>query len=148
MAPRLKPLDCIPCFPNLSRTHTWRRRAPEVIWPFSPDSATQQRASTAWKRSQLPSRLLMHRWAFPTGRSQEKNKYLTQLCHQICGSSVQVHGPASQHVSSSTMTVSPPKPPVLCRRPVVEDYQDDYRKEAFRKGKCLSIGIQVLTGRK
>lgn len=46
------------------------------------------------------------------------------------------------------MTVSAPKPPVLSRRPVVEDYQNDYRKEALRKGKCLSIGIQVLTGRR
>lgn len=63
---RLKPLDCIPCFPNLFRMHTWRRRDPEVIWPFSPDSATQPRASTAWKHSQPPSRLLMHRWAFLT----------------------------------------------------------------------------------
>lgn len=63
LTPRLKTLNCIPCFTNLFRMHTWKRRDPEVIWPFSPDSATQQRVSTAWKHSQLPSRLLMHRWA-------------------------------------------------------------------------------------
>lgn len=53
----------------------------------------------------------------------------------------QVHGPASQHVNNST--ISTPIP-VLTRRPVVEDHRDDYRKEALRKGKCLSIGIQVF----
>lgn len=74
--------------------------------------------------------------------------YFFSNCQQIPVVSMQVHGPASQHVSSSTMTVTPPKPSVLSRRPVVEDYQDDYRKDALRKGKCLSIGIQVLTGRK
>uniref|UniRef100_H3CKK0 Discs, large (Drosophila) homolog-associated protein 1a n=1 Tax=Tetraodon nigroviridis TaxID=99883 RepID=H3CKK0_TETNG len=75
--------------------------------------------------------------------STESIDSMKALTAAIEAANAQVHGPASQHVSSSTMTVSPPKPPVLCRRPVVEDYQDDYRKEAFRKGKCLSIGIQV-----
>lgn len=57
---------------------------------------------------------------------------------------VKVHGPASQHVSNSTMTVSTPTPSILCRGPVIEDHRDQYRKEALRKGKCLSIGIQVF----
>lgn len=143
--------DYIACL-NLLRMRTWRRRGPEATWPFSPDSATQQRASTAWKPSQLPSRLLTHRWAFLSRVckiiGKTKRKCLTQLWNQIPTGCVQVHGPASQHVSSSTMTVSPPKAPVLSRRPVVEDYQHDYRKEALRKSKCLSIGIQVLTGRR
>lgn len=90
---------------------------------------------------------LMYVW----DQNERKNyftNYFFSNCQQIPVVSVQVHGPASQHVSSSTMTVSPPKPSMLSRRPVVEDYQDDYRKDALRKGKCLSIGIQVLTGRK
>lgn len=57
---------------------------------------------------------------------------------------MEVHGPASQHVSNSTMTVSNPTPSVLSRGPVVEHHRDEYRKEALRKGKCLSIGIQVF----
>lgn len=57
---------------------------------------------------------------------------------------LQVHGPASQHVSNSTMTVSVPTPAILSRGLVVDDHRDEYRKEALRKGKCLSIGIQVF----
>lgn len=57
---------------------------------------------------------------------------------------VQVHGPASQHVSNSTMMVSTPNTSVLSQQVVVEDHWDDYKKEALREGKCLSIGIQVL----
>ena len=60
---------------------------------------------------------------------------------------VQVHGPASQHVSNSTMTVSTPNFSVLSRGSVVEDRRDEYRKEALRKARCLSIGIQVFSGR-
>uniref|UniRef100_H2T3M9 Discs, large (Drosophila) homolog-associated protein 1a n=2 Tax=Takifugu rubripes TaxID=31033 RepID=H2T3M9_TAKRU len=75
--------------------------------------------------------------------STESIDSMKALTAAIEAANAQVHGPASQHVSSSTMTVSPPKPSVLSRRPAVEDYQDDYRKDALRKGKCLSIGIQV-----
>lgn len=90
-------------------------------------------------------------WLFPprVRKILRKQKvFNTAVNPRFSAACVQVHGPASQHVSSSTMTVSPPKPPMLSRRPVVEDYHDDYRKEALRKGKCLSIGIQVLTGRR
>lgn len=69
---------------------------------------------------------------------------LSSFCSQCPWFVSQIHGPASQHVSNST--VSTPTP-VLSRRPVVEEHHDDYRKEALRKGKCLSIGIQVLVER-
>lgn len=70
------------------------------------------------------------------------SEYLFVSClHSV---HVQIHGPASQHVSNSTMTVSTPTPSILTRGPFLEDHRDEYRKEAVRKGKCLSIGIQVF----
>ncbi|XP_076602145.1 disks large-associated protein 1 isoform X4 [Chaetodon auriga] len=75
--------------------------------------------------------------------STESIDSMKALTAAIEAANAQVHGPASQHVSNSSMTVSNPTPSILCRRPVVEDHHDDYRKEALRKGKCLSIGIQV-----
>ncbi|XP_044075208.1 disks large-associated protein 1-like isoform X8 [Siniperca chuatsi] len=75
--------------------------------------------------------------------STESIDSMKALTAAIEAANAQVHGPASQHVSNSTMTVSIPTPSVLSRGPVVEDHRDGYRKEALRKGKCLSIGIQV-----
>ncbi|XP_074508317.1 disks large-associated protein 1-like isoform X5 [Sebastes fasciatus] len=74
--------------------------------------------------------------------STESIDSMKALTAAIEAANAQVHGPASQHVSNSTMTVSTPIP-VLTRMPVVEEHRDVYRKEALRKGKCLSIGIQV-----
>lgn len=74
--------------------------------------------------------------------STESIDSMKALTAAIEAANAQVHGPASQHVSNSTMTVNTPTP-VLSRGVVVEDHRDDYRKEALRKGKCLSIGIQV-----
>ncbi|XP_013875820.1 disks large-associated protein 1 [Austrofundulus limnaeus] len=76
--------------------------------------------------------------------STESIDSMKALTAAIEAANAQVHGPASQHVSNSTMTVSSPNPAVLSRgQVVVEDHWDDYKKEALRKGKCLSIGIQV-----
>ncbi|XP_056246745.1 disks large-associated protein 1 isoform X3 [Seriola aureovittata] len=75
--------------------------------------------------------------------STESIDSMKALTAAIEAANAQVHGPASQHVSNSTMTVSTPVPSILSRGPVVDDHRDDYRKEALRKGKCLSIGIQV-----
>uniref|UniRef100_A0A8P4G863 Disks large-associated protein 1 n=1 Tax=Dicentrarchus labrax TaxID=13489 RepID=A0A8P4G863_DICLA len=75
--------------------------------------------------------------------STESIDSMKALTAAIEAANAQVHGPASQHVSNSTMTVSTPTPSALSRRAVVEDHRDEYRKEALRKGKCLSIGIQV-----
>ncbi|KAM6989501.1 disks large-associated protein 1-like isoform 5-T5 [Tautogolabrus adspersus] len=76
--------------------------------------------------------------------STESIDSMKALTAAIEAANAQIHGPASQHVSNSNnnMTVSTPTP-ILTRGPVVEIHRDDYRKEAFRKGKCLSIGIQV-----
>uniref|UniRef100_A0A665VN41 Discs, large (Drosophila) homolog-associated protein 1a n=1 Tax=Echeneis naucrates TaxID=173247 RepID=A0A665VN41_ECHNA len=76
--------------------------------------------------------------------STESIDSMKALTAAIEAANAQVHGPASQHVSNSTMTVSTPAPPGLTRVPVVEDHRGEYRKEALRKGKCLSIGIQVF----
>uniref|UniRef100_A0A672ZVQ5 Discs, large (Drosophila) homolog-associated protein 1a n=1 Tax=Sphaeramia orbicularis TaxID=375764 RepID=A0A672ZVQ5_9TELE len=75
--------------------------------------------------------------------STESIDSMKALTAAIEAANAQVHGPASQHVSNSTMTVNTPTPSVLSRGVVVEDHRDEYRKEALRKGKCLSIGIQV-----
>uniref|UniRef100_A0A3Q1J062 Discs, large (Drosophila) homolog-associated protein 1a n=1 Tax=Anabas testudineus TaxID=64144 RepID=A0A3Q1J062_ANATE len=76
--------------------------------------------------------------------STESIDSMKALTAAIEAANAQVHGPASQHVSNSTMTVSTTTTPsVLSRGTVVEDRRDEYRKEALRKGKCLSIGIQV-----
>ncbi|XP_074543888.1 disks large-associated protein 1-like isoform X3 [Halichoeres trimaculatus] len=75
--------------------------------------------------------------------STESIDSMKALTAAIEAANAQIHGPASQHVNNSTMTVSTPVPAILHRGPVVEIHRDDYRKEAFRKGKCLSIGIQV-----
>uniref|UniRef100_A0A3Q3KMB7 Discs, large (Drosophila) homolog-associated protein 1b n=1 Tax=Monopterus albus TaxID=43700 RepID=A0A3Q3KMB7_MONAL len=75
--------------------------------------------------------------------STESIDSMKALTAAIEAANAQVHGPASQHVSNSTMTVSTPTHSVLSRGPVIEDHRDEYRKDALRKGKCLSIGIQV-----
>ncbi|XP_041847535.1 disks large-associated protein 1 isoform X3 [Melanotaenia boesemani] len=75
--------------------------------------------------------------------STESIDSMKALTAAIEAANAQIHGPASQHVSNSTITVSTPNSSVLSRGTVVEDRRDEYRKEAFRKGKCLSIGIQV-----
>ncbi|XP_054888751.1 disks large-associated protein 1 isoform X1 [Poeciliopsis prolifica] len=75
--------------------------------------------------------------------STESIDSMKALTAAIEAANAQVHGPASQHVSNSTMTVSTASSPHLSRGQVVEEHRDEYRKEALRKGKCLSIGIQV-----
>ncbi|XP_062413522.1 disks large-associated protein 1-like isoform X6 [Pungitius pungitius] len=75
--------------------------------------------------------------------STESIDSMKALTAAIEAANAQVHGPASQHVSNSAMTVSTPTPSVHSRGAVIEDHRDVYRKEALRKGKCLSIGIQV-----
>lgn len=75
--------------------------------------------------------------------STESIDSMKALTAAIEAANAQVHGPASQHVNNSTMTVNTTIPSILSRGQVVEDHRDDYRKDAFRKGKCLSIGIQV-----
>ncbi|XP_034039681.1 disks large-associated protein 1 [Thalassophryne amazonica] len=66
--------------------------------------------------------------------SSESIDSMKALTAAIEAANAQVHGPASQHVSNSTIT-----PSVHSRGPV----PDSHRKEALRKSKCLSIGIQV-----
>ncbi|XP_053738643.1 disks large-associated protein 1 isoform X1 [Synchiropus splendidus] len=74
--------------------------------------------------------------------STESIDSMKALTAAIEAANAQVHGPASQHVNNSTMTVNTPIP-ILTRGLVVDDHHVDYRNEAMRKGKCLSIGIQV-----
>ncbi|KAM9719721.1 disks large-associated protein 1-like isoform 2-T2 [Menidia menidia] len=75
--------------------------------------------------------------------STESIDSMKALTAAIEAANAQVHGPASQHVSNSTMTVSSPSPSGLSRGPAVDQCRDEFRKEALRKGRCLSIGIQV-----
>ncbi|XP_038137958.1 disks large-associated protein 1-like isoform X3 [Cyprinodon tularosa] len=75
--------------------------------------------------------------------STESIDSMKALTAAIEAANAQVHGPASQHVSNSTMTVSTASSSHLSRGTAVEEHGDECRKEALRKGKCLSIGIQV-----
>ncbi|XP_051943677.1 disks large-associated protein 1-like isoform X2 [Hippocampus zosterae] len=71
--------------------------------------------------------------------STESIDSMKALTAAIEAANAQIHGPASQHVSHSAVTFNAAAPRAL----LMEDHQDEYRKEALRKGKCLSIGIQV-----
>ncbi|XP_029109590.1 disks large-associated protein 1 isoform X1 [Scleropages formosus] len=67
--------------------------------------------------------------------STESIDSMKALTAAIEAANAQVHGPASQHVSSSSsamVTTAIFAPPL-----------DDGRRDALRKSKCLSIGIQV-----
>ncbi|XP_077392217.1 disks large-associated protein 1 isoform X5 [Festucalex cinctus] len=75
--------------------------------------------------------------------STESIDSMKALTAAIEAANAQIHGPASQHVNNSTVTINTPAPSVLSRGLIVEDHHDAYRKEALRKSKCLSIGIQV-----
>ncbi|KAF7642508.1 hypothetical protein LDENG_00256880 [Lucifuga dentata] len=75
--------------------------------------------------------------------STESIDSMKALTAAIEAANAQVHGPASQHVSNSSMTVSTSTPSLLSRGPAAEEFRNEYRKDALRKGKCLSIGIQV-----
>ncbi|XP_062337882.1 disks large-associated protein 1 isoform X2 [Osmerus eperlanus] len=72
--------------------------------------------------------------------STESIDSMKALTAAIEAANAQVHGPASQHVSNSTITISTTAAPALARSPQLSD---DPRKEALHKGRCLSIGIQV-----
>ncbi|KAM6918345.1 disks large-associated protein 1-like [Xenentodon cancila] len=75
--------------------------------------------------------------------STESIDSMKALTAAIEAANAQVHGPASQHVSNSTMADKSSTSLFHSRGQSVEAHQNDYRKEALRKGKCLSIGIQV-----
>ncbi|XP_028327672.1 disks large-associated protein 1-like isoform X2 [Gouania willdenowi] len=75
--------------------------------------------------------------------STESIDSMKALTAAIEAANAQIHGPASQHVNNSAMMVGSPLTSDLSRGPSVEDHRDEYRKKALRKGKCLSIGIQV-----
>ncbi|XP_061653857.1 disks large-associated protein 1 isoform X3 [Phyllopteryx taeniolatus] len=75
--------------------------------------------------------------------STESIDSMKALTAAIEAANAQIHGPASQHVSNSTVTINTSAPSVLSRGLIVEDHRDEYRNKALRKGNCLSIGIQV-----
>lgn len=81
--------------------------------------------------------------------STESIDSMKALTAAIEAANAQVHGPASQHVSSSS-TACPASPlplplpvPVPIPIPVQVPTLEDAHREALRKGRCLSIGIQV-----
>ncbi|XP_061694958.1 disks large-associated protein 1 isoform X2 [Syngnathoides biaculeatus] len=75
--------------------------------------------------------------------STESIDSMKALTAAIEAANAQIHGPASQHVSNSTVTINTSAQSVLSRGLIVEDYHDEYRNEELRKDNCLSIGIQV-----
>ncbi|KAL7851672.1 hypothetical protein AOLI_G00220280 [Acnodon oligacanthus] len=77
--------------------------------------------------------------------STESIDSMKALTAAIEAANAQVHGPASQHVDSSMSTSMPLSMPLPLPVPVpipVPTLEDNHR-EALRKGRCLSIGIQV-----
>ncbi|XP_072296685.1 disks large-associated protein 1-like isoform X7 [Eucyclogobius newberryi] len=74
--------------------------------------------------------------------STESIDSMKALTAAIEAANAQVHGPASQHISNHHAPVKSHGPAVMSRGSMVDE-QDDYRKDTLRKGKCLSIGIQV-----
>ncbi|KAL6467525.1 hypothetical protein MHYP_G00232020 [Metynnis hypsauchen] len=77
--------------------------------------------------------------------STESIDSMKALTAAIEAANAQVHGPASQHVDSSMSTSMPLSMPLPLPVPVpipVPTLEDNHR-DALRKGRCLSIGIQV-----
>ncbi|XP_030630390.1 disks large-associated protein 1 [Chanos chanos] len=68
--------------------------------------------------------------------STESIDSMKALTAAIEAANAQIHGPASQHVSNSTVTITTSSSVPLSAL-------EDGRREALRKSKCLSIGIQV-----
>lgn len=82
--------------------------------------------------------------------STESIDSMKALTAAIEAANAQIHGPASQHVSNSTITISttPPSPlpmPMPVPVPIPIPALDNIRRDVLRKSRCLSIGIQVST---
>ncbi|XP_065132493.1 disks large-associated protein 1 isoform X3 [Paramisgurnus dabryanus] len=78
--------------------------------------------------------------------STESIDSMKALTAAIEAANAQIHGPASQHVSNSTVTIStsPSSPlPMPLPVPIPIPAVEDLRRDVLRKSRCLSIGIQV-----
>ncbi|XP_026142189.1 disks large-associated protein 1-like isoform X2 [Carassius auratus] len=78
--------------------------------------------------------------------STESIDSMKALTAAIEAANAQIHGPVSQHVSNSTITISttPPSPlPMPVPVPIPIPALEDVRRDMLRKSRCLSIGIQV-----
>lgn len=80
--------------------------------------------------------------------STESIDSMKALTAAIEAANAQIHGPVSQHVSNSTITISttPSSPlpmPVPVPVPIPIPALEDVRRDVLRKSRCLSIGIQV-----
>lgn len=79
--------------------------------------------------------------------STESIDSMKALTAAIEAANAQIHGPASQHVSNSTMTISTPSSPLPLPLPIPIPIPipalEDVRRDMLRKSRCLSIGIQV-----
>uniref|UniRef100_A0A8C9U0M9 DLG associated protein 1 n=1 Tax=Scleropages formosus TaxID=113540 RepID=A0A8C9U0M9_SCLFO len=68
--------------------------------------------------------------------STESIDSMKALAAAIEAANAQVHGPASQHVTSSTVTIT-------ATASAITQVGEDGKRDALRRSKCLSIGIQV-----
>ncbi|KAK7163115.1 hypothetical protein R3I93_007226 [Phoxinus phoxinus] len=78
--------------------------------------------------------------------STESIDSMKALTAAIEAANAQIHGPVSQHVSNSTITISttPSSPlPMPIPVPIPIPVLEDIRRDVLRKSRCLSIGIQV-----
>ncbi|XP_051556272.1 disks large-associated protein 1-like isoform X2 [Myxocyprinus asiaticus] len=75
--------------------------------------------------------------------STESIDSMKALTAAIEAANAQIHGPASQHVSNSTVTISTSPSPLPMPLPIPIPAMEDVRRDMLRKGRCLSIGIQV-----
>uniref|UniRef100_A0A671K2M7 Disks large-associated protein 1-like n=1 Tax=Sinocyclocheilus anshuiensis TaxID=1608454 RepID=A0A671K2M7_9TELE len=79
--------------------------------------------------------------------STESIDSMKALTAAIEAANAQIHGPVSQHVCNSTVTISttPPSPlpmPMPVPVPIPIPTLEDVRRDVLRKSRCLSIGIQ------
>ncbi|XP_041103777.1 disks large-associated protein 1-like isoform X2 [Polyodon spathula] len=72
--------------------------------------------------------------------STESIDSMKALTAAIEAANAQVHGPASQHVSNSTVTITSTS---VTASETSAHLSEESKKEVLRKSKCLSIGIQV-----
>lgn len=82
--------------------------------------------------------------------STESIDSMKALTAAIEAANAQIHGPASQHVSNSTITIcttpSSPLPmplPMPLPVPILIPAVENICRDVLRKSRCLSIGIQV-----
>uniref|UniRef100_A0A672QLH8 Disks large-associated protein 1 n=1 Tax=Sinocyclocheilus grahami TaxID=75366 RepID=A0A672QLH8_SINGR len=112
-------------------------------------SSTVSSCITTYKKTPppVPPRTSTKPFISITAQSSTESA-MKALTAAIEAANAQIHGPVSQHVCNSTVTISttPPSPlpmPMPVPVPIPIPALEDVRRDVLRKSRCLSIGIQV-----